>query len=284
MKRISIMVIVALCLSLSALAGSTSDKAHSDEYFQVVVTPPVGSPAIILSPDQGFAATTIIGGGFAQSVGQGVAIYWDGNQIPTVPISIVVSTVGSFGALISVPTQTAPGNHTVTARSTNNNAAAIFRVVDMRGPQGPTGPQGPQGIPGKQGEPGLQGPEGPHGPIGPQGPTGPQGPQGPTGPQGPAGPQGPPGPAGISGTVTTLATGGTEGSEGPEGPAGPTGLQGPPGPEGPAGPPGPEGPPGPAGTSGESGTTSRMSIMAIVLSLIAVGLLLFSKMKNWAFG
>lgn len=50
---------------------------------------------------------------------------------------------------------------------------------------------------------------------------------------------------------------------------------------GPEGPPGEQGPPGP---SGEQGAGAGISIVAIILALVAVGLVLFGRVKKWVIG
>ena len=103
-------------------------------------------PNITLSPTVGFSSVTISGTGF--SVWNGMTIYWDGNQIPA-----VIDTDGesNFTAIISVPTQTSLGIHTVTAvDGYKAEANAQFRVVDMIGPAGPAG-MSVTGMPGEDG-------------------------------------------------------------------------------------------------------------------------------------
>jgi len=167
--------------SMSLLIGSNVNGIDNfngaiDEVniYNYAIPPPRN---IVLSPYTGFASTTILGSGFSNS--SRVTITWDGTTIPSVPGSVLTDTTGSFAALISVPTQTAAGAHTVNATDESGNwATATFTVVDMTGPQGPAG---------------LQGQQGPKGDTGPQGSTGPQGPKGDTGTAGP------PGSAGVLG-------------------------------------------------------------------------------------
>jgi len=122
---------------------------------------------ITLTPDTGFASTTVVGSGFSEN--STVTITWDGTTIPSVPSSVITDATGNFTALISVLTQTAPGVHTVKATDeTGNWATATFTVVNMTGPQGPkgdTGEQGPQGLQGPKGENGTQGAQGPPGDV-----------------------------------------------------------------------------------------------------------------------
>lgn len=130
---------------------------------------------IALSPYAGFASTTITGSGFSNN--SRVTITWDGTTIPSVPSSVITDTTGGFAALISVPTQTTAGVHTVNATDESGNwATATFTVVDMTGPQGPAGLQGQQGPRGEKGDTGSQGSTGPQGPKGDKGDTGLQGP------------------------------------------------------------------------------------------------------------
>jgi hypothetical protein len=222
MKRVCLSVILILTLVL-VLAGANTEKAYSQ----------ARSPEITLTPSSGFAATTIVGEGFSSGE---IHIYWDQEHIPTVPSPLFTTygyeqEYGYFTAIISVPTQTTPGSHEVTAMDQEGNwASAIFEVIDMTGPQGPTGATGPAGS---------------SGPAGAQGPAGTAGPAGEPGPQGPTGEPGPQGPAGEMG------------------------------PQGPAGEPGPQGEPGPG---------TGISIIAIILSLIALGLAVFSRIKKWVMG
>lgn len=159
----------------------------------------MGFPAITLTPNTGFAATTISATGFAPN--SIVTIDWDGTVIPTVPNAIVTDAYGDFTAIISVLTPSSVGDHTVNATDeTGNSAEATFTIIDMTGPEGPAGATGPAG------------------PTGPTGATGPAGATGATGATGPAGPQGEQGETGATG-----ATGST-GATGPEGPAGEVSL------------------------------------------------------------
>jgi hypothetical protein len=118
---------------------------------------------LTLSPVTGFASVTVTGTNFdPNSV---ITITWDGTAVPTVPQPLRTNGAGSFTALISVPTQTAAGAHTVAATDEGGNTEqATFTVIDMTGsagatgatgPIGPTGPQGPQGEVGPSGAPEL---------------------------------------------------------------------------------------------------------------------------------
>ena len=111
---------------------------------------------IALTPSTGLAATTVVGSRFSNN--SRITISWDGTTMPTIPNALTTDANGSFTALISVPTQTIPGAHTVNATDeTGNWNTATFTVVDVTGPQGPKGETGQQG---------SQGPEGPQGPSG----------------------------------------------------------------------------------------------------------------------
>lgn len=170
MKRLSLFISLATLLIL--VVGVPSHEVYAQ------VPPP---PRIYLSPTSGFSTVTIAGSGFYDGE---ISIYWDGEPIPTVPAPLY-ATQGNFTAIISVPTQTDPGEHTVTARDQQGTtASAIFEVVDMTGPQGPRGEQSPAGEQGPTGEPGAQGEPGPPGPTGEQGPPGLPGPAGEQGAQG----------------------------------------------------------------------------------------------------
>lgn len=159
------------------------------------------SPTITLTPNRGFAATTVKGMGFYGTV----TIYWDGVQIPTVPDNVYVEN--GFTAIIAVPTQTAIGGHTVRAVSNGPTGApgavfaeAVFIVDNMTGPAGPKGDTGPTGPSGSV----TSGPAGPAGPQGPQGEKGDKGDKGNTGPAGEQGPQGSPGAAPIISIIALI--------------------------------------------------------------------------------
>lgn len=145
--------------------GSTGNLSVTEE-FSIQNT-------LALTPSIGFASTTVVGSGFSNN--SKITINWDGTTIPSIPSSATTDATGSFTVLISVPTQTSPGSHTVNVTDESGNwATATFTVVDMTGPQGPAG---------------LQGQQGPKGDTGPQGSTGPQGlkgDKGDTGSQSPA--------------------------------------------------------------------------------------------------
>jgi hypothetical protein len=61
-------------------------------------------PGLALTPDTGFASTTIVGSEFSPN--SEITITWDGIPIPTVPSPLITDSDGSFTAIISVPTQT----------------------------------------------------------------------------------------------------------------------------------------------------------------------------------
>ncbi|MFC1907282.1 hypothetical protein ACFLW8_04275 [Chloroflexota bacterium] len=167
MKRLSLFGIPALLLILAI--GTNTQYVYS----QV-------EPEVRLSSTVGISSITVSGTGF---VGY-ITIYWDGDAIPTVPYDVLPEgPSGYFSATINVPTQAAPGEHTVKAEDAyDQTASATFEVIDLTGNRGPTGKKGPRG------ERGPQGPPGEPGPVGVQGPPGPLGEQGPPGIQGEAGP------------------------------------------------------------------------------------------------
>jgi len=91
--------------------------------------------AIGLTPNSGFSSTTVVGSGFSPN--SKITVTWDDTEIPTVPSPLVTDSYGNFTAIISVPTQTDPGTHTVKATDESGNwANATFTVIDMTGPQG----------------------------------------------------------------------------------------------------------------------------------------------------
>ena len=119
---------------------------------------------LTLTPDSGFAATTITGSGFHHN--SEITITWNGTQITTVPYPLVTDATGNFTAIVSVPTQNTPGIYNVTATDEGGTTiTTTFTVVDMTGPQGESGEPGepgatgPQGESGEPGEPGTAGPQ-----------------------------------------------------------------------------------------------------------------------------
>jgi hypothetical protein len=137
------------------------------------------APYFTLTPDAGFAATTIIGGRFAAN--SKITITWDDQPVITVPSPLTTDSNGNFTAIITVPVPTDPGVYTIASTDqAGTNAEALFTVIDMTGPQGEQGEVGPEGPQGPQGEQGEEGPEGPQGPQGEQGEQGEQGSPGPT--------------------------------------------------------------------------------------------------------
>ena len=178
MKRLSFLVILTLLLTL-ILVGATADEAYSQAQASITLTPESGCCAIIIS-----------GEGF---FGGQIFIYWEDDEVPTVPSPLYTRDTqdGSFTAIITVPTQTEPGEYVITAIDQEGfNADAIFTVVAATGPAGP---------------PGEPGPAGPPGPRGPEGPTGDSGPAGTTGPQGLPGEQGTPGEPGPGSGMSIIA-------------------------------------------------------------------------------
>jgi hypothetical protein len=163
---------------------------------------------ITISPESGFSSITVTGTinnlGYYELYDTTVSVYWDGKQIPTVPLVAELvpisesqdGTVWGFSVLISVPEQTTPGEHTVRVRAIGTtygaevpepftiSDSAVFEVIDMTGSIGPAGPAGPTGrtgsagLPGKDGVNGIDGKDGQDGQDGAQGPPGPQGPAG----------------------------------------------------------------------------------------------------------
>jgi len=107
--------------------------------FVMVAPAEAQNASITLTPTSGIAAVTIRGTGF--SVWSGITIYWDGSVVPAVISETDDQT--AFTAIISVPTQTVPGLHTVMARDGyGEQATAYFNVVDVTGPTGPAGVNG----------------------------------------------------------------------------------------------------------------------------------------------
>jgi hypothetical protein len=149
-------------------------------YFDDVKVFGMPTPDVILTPSTGFASTTLVGSGFSNN--SAITVTWDGTIIPTIPNWLITDATGNFTAMISVPTQTTPGDHTINATdATGTWATATFTVINMTGPQGLKGENGTQGLQGIQGLKGDTGEQGPQGLQGPQGPKGENGTQGPPG-------------------------------------------------------------------------------------------------------
>ena len=230
-----------------------------------VLTGVVYAQGITLNPDSGFSVITISGTGFWPV--ETVNITWDGNPIPTYPTPLTTDGQGDFTAIISVPTQTSPGLHTITATidvvEDQQTASANFTVIDMTGPVGPPG----------ESMIGVIEVEGPPGPPGPPGPAGPAGASGPSGSNGPPGPM-----PEHEWSETSLRF---------ENPTSTTGwgeyvdLQGP---QGEQGIPGEQGAPGEQGPAGEIGPAGGLSITAIVMASGALGWTLFGVIKRFVIG
>jgi hypothetical protein len=192
MRRIFMVVIAALLIGMTIFG------------FGAV---PAQAAGLTLTPDAGISAITVTGIGFTGTV----TFYWDKIEIPTVPITIYAYEKQPFTVIISVPTQTEPGYHTVMASCLSATgagtitASARFLVEDMTGPQGTPGPQGPPGTavtgPGSVGAQGVPGIQGLPGIPGEKGETGLQGPPGAPGAKGE---KGDPGPVGTAGTVLSI--------------------------------------------------------------------------------
>jgi hypothetical protein len=194
MKRLGFRVIVTIFLSL-VLMVATTNIAYSQ----------LKSERITLSPSSGFSAIIVSGVGF---YGGQIIIYWEGEEVPTVPSPLYGSDTqdGSFTAIITVPTQTGPGEYEVIAKDQEGfNASAIFEVIDISGLEGTGGEPGPPGPAGDMGPPGPAGDTGPPGSAGEPGSPGPPGEPGPPGPPGEPGATGPAGESGSGAGMSIVA-------------------------------------------------------------------------------
>jgi hypothetical protein len=119
---------ILLCLSLSS--------------FPVLCV-----PSISLSPETGISTVTVEAIGFTPSTA--VIIYWDDQEIPSIPNNLFTDEDGDFTCIISVYTQTEPGLHEVKAIDDEGNiATAIFTVINVKGEKGDQGSTGSDaGIP-----------------------------------------------------------------------------------------------------------------------------------------
>lgn len=103
------------------------------QYVDDVTASRTVSASLNLTPSSGFASTTVVGFGFSPNAA--INITWDDAQIPTVPSSLTTNKYGNFSAIISVPTQSEIGTHTVKAIDEwGNEATATFTVIDMTEP------------------------------------------------------------------------------------------------------------------------------------------------------
>jgi hypothetical protein len=227
-------------------------------------------PAVTLNPTEGCSVVTISGEGFfyiPQTL-VSVNIYWDGELVPSCPPIENLYFIGGdmgptvsfyFDTMISVPTQNAPGIHTILVETfiegdggseVIQTATAKFTVTDMTGVQGAQGVPGPAGPVGF-GAAGVKGDKGDPGDQGAQGPAGVAGPQGPTGYQGPASAITPTEPEGTVAAVKLIT--------------------------------GPPGPAGPQGSSGIPGSITGIGIAALVLGIACVIMVLFGLVKKFVF-
>ncbi len=174
MKRLKYIPLALLIAVLSILSATVTVYAQ---------------PAIALYPESGVSTVIIQGSGFMPD--STVDISWDGSSVPTAPSPIVTGPSGTFGAIITVPTDAVPGSYEITVSGTAPSEEPVsetvsFTVLGIEGSAGPAGSRGPKGNPGDDG------------------PPGPAGAQGPAGPQGTAGSEGPEGAPGATGEVTVM--------------------------------------------------------------------------------
>ena len=91
----------------------------------------MAAPVVTVSPDSGAAGTmvTVNCANFESYKGDNIYIYFDSTKITTTPI--VVPQTGSFSYSFNIPTNAAPGNHSVRAKSTLTTLAlASFTVIE----------------------------------------------------------------------------------------------------------------------------------------------------------
>jgi hypothetical protein len=111
-------------------AFAVSQNYHNTKaFFDDVVVFSVfeADPKLELVPNEGIAATTLVGSGFAPN--SQISVSWDGIPIPTVPSPLISDGYGDFTGIISVLNQT-NGKYTVRATDEmGNKATAIFTVT-----------------------------------------------------------------------------------------------------------------------------------------------------------
>jgi len=161
----SAMLLVGSSLKMWYSGFDGTNTISSPNYYVrigLTTSTPTAGAHITLTPNTGFASTTVVGSGFSNN--SKITVRWDGTVISTVPRPLITDANGNFTATINVLTQNSPGPHTVNATDESGNwATATFTVINMTGPQGPKGDKGDKGDTGAQGPQGLQGPQGPPG-------------------------------------------------------------------------------------------------------------------------
>jgi hypothetical protein len=130
-------------------------------------------PKITLSPNTGLA-TTIVGEGFTAA--DTITITWGTTTMVTNPLTVSVSSSGSFVAQVTALNQTIPDAYVVKAVDQHGNSAnATFTVPSIQGAPGQKGDTGTPGTPGTNGSNGSNGADGATGPVGPSGAPGQKG-------------------------------------------------------------------------------------------------------------
>jgi len=182
MRRLGFSVILAVLLIIILVGASAAQKGPGYPGGGGGVTgggAPTGTE-ITLDPASGCSATTIAGTGFSGSV----SIQWDGGAVATFPASVVADQYTNFSALVVVPADATPGEHTIMAKEVGGqglSTSATFTVIcgtsgTVAGGAGGGGSEGecqcPPGAAGPQGSPGAPGPQGPAGPAGEPGGVG----------------------------------------------------------------------------------------------------------------
>jgi len=159
MNRLRFLTALALVLAVVTALFAAGD-AHSQ------------TPSIELTPNSGFSSFTVVGSDFNNLTD--ITFTWDGDPVDHFPDRFLDGP--TFTTIITVPSGSRPGRHTVTAYGSIIESSdppvttsATFTVIDTTGPQGTQGLDGEDGASGLPGSPGSIGPPGPYGPQGNQG-------------------------------------------------------------------------------------------------------------------
>ena len=88
------------------------------------------NPKLMLEPNSGIAATTLVGSGFLPN--SKISVTWNGTAIHAVPNPLISDVYGHFTGIITVLNQTVSGSYIVrVVDEMGNEANATFEVVTM---------------------------------------------------------------------------------------------------------------------------------------------------------
>jgi len=88
------------------------------------------NPKLVLEPNSGIAATTLVGSGFLPN--SRISVTWNGTAIHSVPNPLISDGYGNFTGIISILNQTVSGPYNLwVVDEMGNEANATFEVVTM---------------------------------------------------------------------------------------------------------------------------------------------------------